>query len=281
MRLVPGYAETPAGEIHHWSAGTGTPLVMLHWTPASGRMYARVMPPFAAAGFRVIAPDLPGFGRSHRNRVSPSMPEMAEDMLAALDALGIGEFALLGGHMSSTVAVAMARRAPSRVKALVLDGLLNLEPAEFAVLIAGFAGRSPRPAADGRYKAFPIEMTLATLHEWNPDFAVTDETIADVYDLLADYVQMGYAPILGYVEPATRPAPKPYPLRAELPQLTVPTMLLTAEREALRPAYARSLAAIPGARGHEFAGVHPLMSKREAEYVAVVAGFLTSAAGKG
>jgi pimeloyl-ACP methyl ester carboxylesterase len=277
MRPKPAYAYVPSGEVHYWSLGEGPPLVLLHWAPASGRMYARAMPVFAAAGHWVIAPDLPGFGRSHHNHAAAAIPDLADDVLAALDAVGVAEFALLGGHLSASVAVAMARRAPSRVRALVLDGLLNLEPAEFAALVAGFAGHSPRPDPAGKYKAFPVEMTLATLHEWNPDFHIDDETIADVYALMADYLQMGYGPIRGYLEPGTRPAPAPYPLRGELPELRVPTLLLTAEREALRPAYSRSLAAIPGARGHEFAGVHPLMAKREAEYVAVVDGFLRSA----
>lgn len=279
MRAKPGYLDTPAGEIHCWRAGSGTPLLLLHWAPASGRMYSRALPHFAAAGFEAIALDLPGFGRSHRNRTAASVDEMADDMLAAADALALDAFALVGGHLSASVAVEMARRDPARVSALVLDGLLNLELSEFAALVAPFAGKSPRPGAEGNFRQFPVDMTIATLHEWNADFVLDDNSIADVYDLMADYLQMGYAPIRAYVEPdsGALPKTKPYPLRANLPELRSPTLILTAEREALKPAYERSLAAIPGARGHEFAGAHPLMNRREKEYVDVVAAFVRDA----
>jgi pimeloyl-ACP methyl ester carboxylesterase len=278
MRAKPGYVETPAGEIHVWRSGAGMPLLLLHWAPASGRMYARALPHFAAAGFDAIAPDLPGFGRSHRNRTAPSVPEMAEDVLAAADALGLGAFAVVGGHLSASVAIEMARRAPARVSTLVLDGLMNLEMSEFATLVAPFAGKSPRPDADGKFRQFPVDIVLATLHEWNPDFVLDENSIADVYELLADYLQMGYAPIRAYVEPGSGPTPQPYPLRAHLPELRAPTLILTAEREALKPAYERSLAAIPGSRGHEFAGAHPLMTGREKDYVDVIAAFVREAA---
>jgi pimeloyl-ACP methyl ester carboxylesterase len=121
------YVATAAGQVHYRRHGQGTPLVLLHWAPASGRMYAEVMPILARDGHDVLALDLPGYGRSHKNPAVRSISELAANVREALDALGLGAFDLLGGHLSASVAVEIALTEP-RVTRLVLDGLLNLNP---------------------------------------------------------------------------------------------------------------------------------------------------------
>ncbi len=50
----------------HIDEGSGTPVVLLHGEPSWSYLYRKVMGPLLAAGYRCIAPDLPGFGRSDK-----------------------------------------------------------------------------------------------------------------------------------------------------------------------------------------------------------------------
>jgi pimeloyl-ACP methyl ester carboxylesterase len=98
-------------------AGTGTPLVLLHAGIADRTMWAAHLPPLAAAGYRVIAPDLPGFGESPEG-AGPLAPW--EDVLGLLDALGIAEAVLVGDSFGAAVALRVAVVAPERARALAL-----------------------------------------------------------------------------------------------------------------------------------------------------------------
>ncbi len=269
-----GYTESAVGEIHYRHSGQGRPLILLHWAPASGRMYEPAMPSLASRGFSVLALDLPGYGRSHKMRPGSSVPQLAEELLAAIAALRIERFDLLGGHLSASVAIEMQHQARRRIRSLVLDGLLNLQGEEWTALLRRFQGYSPMPEASDRYRSFPFDMVVETLHEWNPQFELTAATLHEVYALLNDYLEMGLPAMRAFVEPGTGPAPPPYSLPKRLGDVTCPTLVLTAALDPLRAAYARSVQAIPGARGHDFPGVHPLLSARHVEWAQVVTRFL-------
>lgn len=65
----PHYAEVGDGiRVHYLDEGPagGRPVLLMHGEPTWSYLYRRVVPPLAAAGFRVIAPDLVGFGRSDK-----------------------------------------------------------------------------------------------------------------------------------------------------------------------------------------------------------------------
>lgn len=65
----PHYAELDGRlRVHYVDEGPGTagPVVLLHGEPSWSFLYRKMIPPLAAAGHRVIAPDLPGFGRSDK-----------------------------------------------------------------------------------------------------------------------------------------------------------------------------------------------------------------------
>ncbi len=62
----PVYREWQGMRLAHVDEGEGPPVLMLHGEPTWGFLYRKVMGPLLAAGFRCIAPDLPGFGRSDK-----------------------------------------------------------------------------------------------------------------------------------------------------------------------------------------------------------------------
>jgi pimeloyl-ACP methyl ester carboxylesterase len=99
--------------------GHGLPVLLLHGFPFNRSMWSEQ----AAAlshHYRIIAPDLRGFGQSSGDTDSLTMEELARDVAALLDALRI-ERAVVGGlSMGGYVTLAFYRLFPERVSALLL-----------------------------------------------------------------------------------------------------------------------------------------------------------------
>ncbi len=83
------------------------------WAPQIGSV--------AQHGFNVLAPDLPGHGRSQGPALE-TVEALAEWLLAALDAAGAAQATLIGHSMGSLIALEACLRAPQRVSALALLG---------------------------------------------------------------------------------------------------------------------------------------------------------------
>ncbi len=85
--------------IEYEVTGEGSPVVLLHGFPDSGRLWRHQVPALAEAGFRVIVPDLRGYGRSDKPPAveAYAMQALAGDVLAVMSDAGI-ERAHLVGH---------------------------------------------------------------------------------------------------------------------------------------------------------------------------------------
>jgi len=94
-------------------------VLLLHGFPLHRGMWTAVAEALAAAGHRVILPDLRGHGDSAASE-DGSMTAMAEDVLALAHHLGLQRFVLGGFSMGGYVALEVARRAPQRLRGLVL-----------------------------------------------------------------------------------------------------------------------------------------------------------------
>ncbi|MGY1736259.1 alpha/beta fold hydrolase [Geodermatophilus sp. SYSU D00684] len=104
-----------------------TPVVLLHGLGLSSRSLVPLGRRLAALGHDVVAPDLPGFGRSPRDpRLRrPGGPDVATQtghLLAWLDAVGIARAHVFGNSIGAQVGVELAARHPERVARLVLSG---------------------------------------------------------------------------------------------------------------------------------------------------------------
>jgi 4,5:9,10-diseco-3-hydroxy-5,9,17-trioxoandrosta-1(10),2-diene-4-oate hydrolase len=111
--------------IHLVEAGDGPPVLMLHGggPGASGvSNYARNIAALARR-FRVLVPDLPGYGMSGKSlsRTDP-FGDLAESMLDLLAALGIRRAPIVGNSLGGACALRMALERPDRVSRLVLMG---------------------------------------------------------------------------------------------------------------------------------------------------------------
>jgi pimeloyl-ACP methyl ester carboxylesterase len=111
------YAELPGVRLHYEEAGAGAPLVLLHGIGASLRDWDMQLAVFARR-FRVIAPDLRGFGQSERSG-NYGVGTFAGDIWALLDLLRIERFNLIGHSMGGAVALQMAVDRPERIERLI------------------------------------------------------------------------------------------------------------------------------------------------------------------
>ena len=106
-------------ELAYREAGTGRPLVLLHAFPLSSTMWLEQRDGLAAE-CRVITPDQRGFGGSPLGDDPPSLDAAADDVAELLERLDLQQVVLGGLSMGGYVAMALLRRHPERVAALIL-----------------------------------------------------------------------------------------------------------------------------------------------------------------
>lgn len=104
------------------SAGSGRPVVLLHGFPDSWRLWRHQIRVLADAGFRVIAPDLRGFGRSSRplDVADYRMSVLAGDVAGLLDCTGVDRAAVVGHDWGAVLGWWFAGSMPQRVERLVV-----------------------------------------------------------------------------------------------------------------------------------------------------------------
>ncbi|WP_413800894.1 alpha/beta fold hydrolase [Streptomyces iranensis] len=121
-RLVP----SPAGRIHLVEQGGTGPLVLLvHGFPESWYSWRHQLPALAAAGYRVAAPDVRGYGRSSRPAAVDAyrMRELVADNVAVVEALGEESAVVIGHDWGSPIAANSALLRPDVFRAV---GMLSV-----------------------------------------------------------------------------------------------------------------------------------------------------------
>src|SRR5690606_16948185 len=106
-------------DLRYHEAGEGEPLLLLHGLGGSHLDWEYQIP-FFATRYRVLAPDLRGFGDSPRGRGRMSVRGHALDIAAFLDAMGIERCHLIGHSMGGAIAQQLALDQPQRVERLVI-----------------------------------------------------------------------------------------------------------------------------------------------------------------
>jgi len=101
-------------------AGAGPTLILLHGFPENSGLWRRVVP-LLQDHFTVLCPDLPGAGGSALpSEGELTVERMADAVLAIADNEGIHDFHLAGHSMGGYVALALAEKAPDRLRSLTL-----------------------------------------------------------------------------------------------------------------------------------------------------------------
>jgi pimeloyl-ACP methyl ester carboxylesterase len=123
MPTVPGFThriiETPGLRIHVAEAGQGEPILMLHGLPQHWWEWRQIGAGLAER-YRVICPDLRGFGWTKADSPRIEHMSMRDDMVALLDAMSLDRVRLLAHDMGAVVASHLAYDMPERVSAMVV-----------------------------------------------------------------------------------------------------------------------------------------------------------------
>ncbi|WP_036963553.1 alpha/beta fold hydrolase, partial [Promicromonospora kroppenstedtii] len=117
--------ETQDASVFVRHGGSGPPVLLLHGHPRTSATWHRVAPRLVDAGFRVVCPDLRGYGRSRgpapsADHEAHSKRAVAGDMVAVMRELGHEHFHLVGHDRGSYVALRLALDHPGAVERLVL-----------------------------------------------------------------------------------------------------------------------------------------------------------------
>lgn len=144
------------------SGGKGTPVVFLHAATGTSASWEKQMLPFTAAGYRVIAFDRRGWGRTELDPSGPQPGTAAGDLEKLMDHLKIDRFHLVGTAAGGFAAIDFGLSFPKRVRSLVLTHTIGgITDPEYVEL-----GRKLRPA---QFDALP-----AHLRELGPAYRAAD-----------------------------------------------------------------------------------------------------------
>jgi pimeloyl-ACP methyl ester carboxylesterase len=139
-----GHATVPGARIFYRdSGGAGVPVIFLHAATGSSLVWEYQIPAFAAAGYRVIAFDRRGWGRTivDSPESQPQPGAAADDLLALLGQLGVGRVHLIGTAAGASIALDFALSYPQRVRSLVIANAVGgVQDADYLEL-----GRRIRP----------------------------------------------------------------------------------------------------------------------------------------
>lgn len=119
------FTEVNGARVHYQEAGVrdAPPILLIHGFCASTFVWSDVIVPIAEMGFRVVAPDLVGFGFTEKpKRGLYTIKAQAEMIVRLMDELGIQKAALVGSSYGGAVAATCALDYTLRVERLVLVG---------------------------------------------------------------------------------------------------------------------------------------------------------------
>ncbi|BAC69816.1 epoxide hydrolase [Streptomyces avermitilis] len=116
---------SPAGRIHLVEQGTGPLVLLVHGFPESWYSWRHQLPALAAAGYRAVAVDVRGYGRSSRPNAVHAyrMLDLVEDNVAVVHALGERTAVIVGHDWGSNIAATSALVRPDVFRAV---GLLSV-----------------------------------------------------------------------------------------------------------------------------------------------------------
>ncbi len=246
-------------------AGQGPAVVLLHAFPLNASMWSAQREALGES-YRVICPDQRGFGGSRLGHDDPSLDEVADDVVAMLDARKVDSFVLGGLSMGGYVVMALLRRHPDRVRALVLaDTKATSDSTEAA---ANRLRIADQVVADGSAQVVLDELLPKLVG------ATTKESRPLVFGRVKALVER--APVYAVAWAQRAMAERPDSTET-LRGVSVPTLVVVgAEDEISPPAEAEAIAAVvPGATLVTIpASGHLTSVEAPDEFNAALAGFL-------
>ncbi|HWQ14366.1 MAG TPA: alpha/beta fold hydrolase [Roseiflexaceae bacterium] len=258
--------------IHYATEGGGPPLLLLPTPPFDHRLWAPAIP-YLSGRFRVVAPDLPGFGGSEAAEQDGAPDQLVRTVAGFVTAARMVPCAVAGAGLGGGAALWLAARYPERVSALVAVGALGLEvwpataQARLARALRGVPG----------LLSFGVRLAPRAHARWYLRAAFADEGLIDealvgqlAGTLRTKAARRALARTLVRLDDWRK-------LGRLLGAVRAPALLVWGERDALYglPAAERLRHAIPGARLTTLPGAgHLLPLERPVELAEVMRRFL-------
>jgi 4,5:9,10-diseco-3-hydroxy-5,9,17-trioxoandrosta-1(10),2-diene-4-oate hydrolase len=264
-------------DVHYHEAGTGRPLIMLHGSGPGVSAWSnfRHNLPVFAEKFRVIMPDLPGFGRSALPELKEVYPLDAARRLARLmDELEIESAPMVGNSMGGAVAAEVAGHLPERLDRMAIMGsgglsvsLFQTEPSEGFQRLFAFLGDPTRDRMVEWIETMLFDKAL-----------ITDELVDErMRNATADGVLDRTRAVFGAMFDLT--LRETYtPLWKRLETITAPTLMLWGREDRMLPYDQAHLANrwLPNIELHTFANCgHWIQVEKKTQFERVVLEFLT------
>lgn len=250
---------------HDDSGGDGPPLVLIHGHPFDRSMWAPQAAHFRARGWRVVVPDLRGYGRGPVTPGTVPMEVLAADLAALVGSLGLGPAVFVGLSMGGQVALELYHGHPRLFRALVLaDTLAAAETAD---------GKARRHATADRL----LREGMAGYADEALPSMVCARTIAEQPEVVGHVLAMMRATPAAGAAAALRGRAERRDYVGLLGWITVPTLVVVGREDAFTPlSDARVLHAhIPGSQLAVVEGAGHLPNlERPAEFNAALERFL-------
>jgi len=202
-----GHVEVNGVNYYYEVRGSGPPLLLLHGGLGSIDMFAPVMPALAAK-HTVIGVDLQGHGRTALGDRPFTLQAQGDDMAAILTRLGYGKADVMGYSLGGGVAFQFAVQHPERVDKLVLVSAGYAQDGFYADMIKQQAQVNAGAAAF--MKDTPMYTSYMAVAPRPQDFP-------KLLDTLGSFMK------------------QPYDFSADVPKLTMPTLLVFGDSDMYRP----------------------------------------------
>ncbi len=222
---APAPTQPTAAQAAGTTQGNGRCVVLLHGKNFSASAWATTIELLTKQGFRVIAPDQIGFGKSSKPAsYQYSFSQLAHNTRALLDSLKLQRCTVLGHSMGGMLAVRFALQYPSTTERLILLNPIGLE--DYAMFV-------PYRTIDDWY-ADELKQTPETIREyqrtayydgaWKPEYERPMALVAG-FTQHPDYARVAWSNALTYDMIFTQP------IINELPRIRVPTRLIIGTRD--------------------------------------------------
>jgi pimeloyl-ACP methyl ester carboxylesterase len=211
------YANLPGVRLwYRDTGGDGVPVVFMHAATGSSGVWQYQIPAFTSAGYRFIAFDRRGFGRTVIEPEGPQPGTAADDLQRLMDHLGIRSFHLVGTAAGAFASFDYALSFPDRLRSLVIANTIGgVVDEDFQEL-----GRRLRPP---QFNALPAEV-----RELGPSYRAANPEGTRVWSELE------------HANRAPGPPPPAQTMRnritfSVLETISVPTLLMTGDADLFAP----------------------------------------------
>ena len=215
-----GYIDTPEGQVHYRTEGSGEPILLLHKAGLSSDEYTEMLP-FLGKYFRAIALDTLGYGNTELPAKEPKFDDYVKNIEHFISSMQLKNINIVGHLLGASFAVEIAAVHPERVKKLVLWDCIFLEP-------------EVRRETQEEYSTEHVEFKSDGSHlidVWKSRGPKPDISLKLVQRSAVEYLKSS----LGAASGVSHRALFAYDIEPKLPMIKCPTLLLISKGSPLYP----------------------------------------------